>query len=95
MPLKSTAVTVTTTAAIIADGTPGTASVPVSVIIEVPAGGVAVYLGGSDVSTANGLAVTPTASAAAYSPAFDLIGPDQLWAVAGGSQSINVLRTRQ
>lgn len=56
MALRSTAVTVTTTAQALDIPRPS-ANNPTSWIIQVPSGGATVYIGGADVSSANGFAV--------------------------------------
>lgn len=91
MAVKSVVVSVGTTATLIEDGTLGEAAAPVSVVASVPSGGVTVYFGGADVTTANGYPV----AGGVQSPAMDLFGGDQLYAVvASGTQNVNVLKTR-
>jgi hypothetical protein len=83
--MKSRALTVGTTAAQIATG--GNVTIPESVLVQNPVGATAtVYLGGSDVTTANGVAVIAGASISV-----DMVA-DSLWAVVGtGTQEIRTL----
>lgn len=93
MALKSQVVAVTTTAAQLSlpdsDKRPG-----MTVAIAVPTGGVTVYVGGPDVSTANGW---PIAAGTAFSLDLNTPGPgysdsaDAVWLVSGGTQNVNVL----
>lgn len=57
-------------------------------IILYNAGAATVYIGGSDVTTANGLPIAATS----YGPAFDLNAKDGLWGrVASGTCDVRVL----
>lgn len=59
-----------------------------AIAVAVPADGVTVYLGGSNVSTGAGFPLT-----AGTSIAVDLDGAEAIWAiVSSGTQSVNVLR---
>jgi hypothetical protein len=60
--------------------------VPISVIIWNPTGQT-VYLGGRDVTTANGFPIT----AGSFSPAIDLVGEHLYAVVAATTQAVNVL----
>jgi hypothetical protein len=84
MAVKSEAVTVTTSAVLIASGR--SISDTKQVVVQ-PSGDV--YVGGSDVSTSNGVLVGSGDSLALF-----LGVGDELYAVSGGSVSIRVLQTR-
>lgn len=83
--MKSRALTVGTTALQIATG--GNVTIPESVLVQNPVGATAtVYLGGADVTVANGVAVIAGASISV-----DMVA-DSLWAVVGtGTQEIRTL----
>lgn len=63
--------------------------------IIVPAAGSTIYVGGSDVTSANGRPIAPTASAEDSWSA--TLGPeDHLYAVtAAGTQAVRVIRSRE
>jgi hypothetical protein len=82
--MRSIARTVTTTRSLVASG--GTTVNSKSVAVQVPVTGVVVYVGGADVTTANGFEVALGATISV-----DLTG-DELWAVvASGTQTVRVL----
>jgi len=90
--VKSAQVAVATTATVLSGVDPGDANASPdgqSVLVSNPVGGVSVYLGGSDVTTANGYLLL----AGEKVPA-DLGGKEILYGcVASGTQSVYVLRT--
>lgn len=87
MALQSTTFTVTPVAQKILEGKGGTAGSPVTGIMFVPAAGQTVFIGGADVTVANGFPV-PTGT---FSPALDLIS-ESIWAVvAATTQAVNIL----
>lgn len=82
MAIKTRAVTVTTTAASLTaldDDTRGYLDVVRSIAIQ-NGGSVTVYVGGPDVTSANGYAIV-----AGSERSFDLVLGDDLWAVAASS----------
>lgn len=83
--MKSLAQSIGTTAVLIAKG--GNVTIPESVLIQNPVGATAtVYLGGADVTTANGVAVI-----AGSSISVDMVS-DSLYAIVGtGTQEIRTL----
>ena len=87
MAVKSRAVTVATTATRL-DSTDETDDRSGSSIAVYNASSVTVYIGGSDVTTANGVPV----SASSWSPGIDLGGNEALYGiVASGTAAVNVL----
>lgn len=83
--MRTEAITVGTTAVKLAGG--GVNSLPNAVAVQVPTGGAPVFVGGADVTPANGLSV-----AAGAIVTVDLIG-DELWGIIGaGTQEVRVLR---
>jgi hypothetical protein len=83
MAISAEAVTVADEATALNDGTPG------RVVVSVPEGGEAVYLGGDDVDTTNGF---PVAAEGVITVLVD--AGEVLYAVvASGTQSVNVLRS--
>lgn len=87
MAVKSTAVTVGTTPVAVADGTKATTMNPIGVILSVPTGGVTVYIGGPDVSVANGFPI----AAGSQSPGVTLVNDILYAVVSAGTQAISVL----
>lgn len=81
-------VTVDGDAAVIASGDQGTATVPASVVIKVPAGEATIYLGGSTVDATDGFPL-----AAGESIALDLTSED-LYAFCATSSDVNCLYLR-
>ena len=65
----------------------GTASAPVSILVRVPADGASVFLGGPDVTTANGFEVAP-----AESFNVELLGDILFGAVASGTQDVQTIK---
>lgn len=78
--------TVGTAASLVVDGRYGSSNKPVSFIAYVPEGGQVVYLGGSDVSVANGMPI----QVGTY-VTFDLQGDDIWMVVASSTQDVRVL----
>lgn len=97
MAVKTTVVTVTTTATLLSGTDPGDhqgAANGMSLAVKVPSGGATVYVGGSDVTadTTAGTGGFPVAAGEGY--AFDLDPGDVLYGrVAAATQAVNVLRT--
>lgn len=86
MALTSRAVTVTTSATRL-DATSADESRRGSSVLPYNAGAVTVYLGGSDVTTANGVPM----SASSYGPSYDLAVSDALYGiVASGTCDVRV-----
>lgn len=83
--MRSEAVTVGVTPTLLSSG--GTSSIPKSTAIQVPADGVNVFLGGPDVTTANGIALVPGAVFT-----IDLMGDEIHGVVATGTQAVRVMR---
>lgn len=92
MAVKSVQVSVGTVATVISGTDPGDGNAAPdgqSIAIANPAGGVNVYLGGADVTTANGYLLLPGEKAGV-----DLAGREVLYACVGsGTQVVYVLRT--
>lgn len=87
--MKSTKPTVTTTAtAIVSAG--GNGQSPKSCGISVPTGGQTVYIGGPDVTTANGF---PLASPSEHF--FDLVQEAVYAVVAATTQAVNVITNQE
>lgn len=89
--MRSTSVTVGTSPVQIFQSSLGTSTVPHSVVIQsVAANTGIVYVGGDNtVTTANGLQLE-----AGRSLSIDVVGVDQLWAVASAAgQDVRVFRT--
>lgn len=84
--LKSTRPAVTTSASKLVSSTNASLSDQRSVLVNNPSGGTTVYLGGADVSTSNGI----TLAAGANLP-LTLGYADDLWVVAAGSTTIELL----
>ena len=83
--MKATKPTVTTTATIVVPAG-GTGMLPRSSVISVPTGGVTVYVGGPDVTTAAGFPV-----AAGTGISIDATGEPIYAVVAASTQDVNVL----
>jgi hypothetical protein len=89
MAVQSASVTVATTATALNVAETG-ASDKVSVFVRIPSGSVTVYIGGSDVTTSNG--VPFVASESVSIP--DLANGEVVYAcVAAATQAVSVLRT--
>lgn len=88
MAVSSSVVTVTTTAQIIADATYASVNDTLPVTLRNDSGGT-VYLGGSGVTTATGLAL-PTASVLSL----DLGPSDVLYSIAASSLALQVMKQR-
>ena len=86
--LKSEALTVTSTASRLHKAVNGHSDAPEGVVLYVNSGG-PIYVGGSDVTTTNGM---PVAIGQYFS--LDLISSEEVWAVAAGSSNVRLLRTR-
>lgn len=95
MTVKSRAVTVAATATVlngtdVDDRYQSAQGIATSILVQVPTGGVAVYLGGSDVTTSNGVSV-----GAGESFSLDLSINESLYGiVATSTQGVRVLQTR-
>jgi len=86
MALLSSRPSVTTTRSKIVDASTASSSDKRSVLVNNPSGGSTVYLGGSDVTTSNGITL-PAGSSLPLTLGYG----DDLWAVAGGSTTIELL----
>jgi len=86
MALLSSRPSVTTTRSKIVDASTASSSDKRSVLVNNPSGGSTVYLGGSNVTTSNGVTIPAGASLP-----LTLGYGDDLWAVAGGSTTIELL----
>ena len=90
--MRSLIITVTTTAQLLVDTSNlGQSAYPGSAVVLVPAAGATVFVGGSDVTSANGFPLTPTASAP-VSLEWDYVNDAMFAIVASGTQAVNVLR---
>ncbi len=86
MALLSSRPSVTTTRSKIVDASTASSSDKRSVLVNNPSGGSTVYLGGSNVTTSNGITL-PAGSSLPLTLGYD----NDLWAVAGGSTTIELL----
>lgn len=84
--MKSRAISVTTTATLVATG--GNVTIPESVLVQNPVGAATtVYLGGPDVTSANGVAVIAGASISV-----DMVS-DSLYAIVAAATGPQEIRT--
>jgi hypothetical protein len=94
MAISATGITLAAaTATKVASGANGSATVPVRVVIWNPTAAV-LYIGGSAITDAGATQGLPVA-ASAFSPPFDLVAGDDLYAYSVAGGVINVLLTRQ
>jgi len=84
--LKSTRPAITTTASKIVDASRASNTDKRSVLVNNPSGGSTVYLGGSDVTTSNGITL-PAGSSLPLTLGYG----DDLWAVAAGTTAVELL----
>ncbi len=93
MAIKAVTTTlVAATVAKIAGSLSGTVTMPISVIIW-NATGATLYLGGADVTDSGATQGLPVANAS-FSPSFDLVAGDDLYAYSTAGGSITALKTR-
>ena len=86
MALLSSRPSVTTTRSKIVDASTASSSDKRSVLVNNPSGGSTVYLGGSDVTTSNGITLP-----AGSSLPLNLGYGDDLWVVASGTTAVELL----
>ena len=86
MALLSSRPSVTTTRSKIVDASTASSSDRRSVLVNNPSGGSTVYLGGSDVTTSNGITL-PAGSSLPLTLGYG----DDLWVVAAGSTAVELL----
>lgn len=86
MALLSSRPSVTTTRSKIVDASTASSSDKRSVLVNNPSGGSTVYLGGSDVTTSNGITL-PAGSSLPLTLGYG----DDLWVVAAGTTAVELL----
>lgn len=88
MAVRSTVVTVTTSRAVVLDGSDYVNDDPLVAILRNDSGST-IYIGGDDVTTANGMAILT-----ATSVPLEVYAGDEVYAIAGSSLALQVFKQR-